>query len=236
MIKAIIFDKDGTLFALGNMWDKPTEWAYRKLLKQSQLNPDQQEAFMLHMGIDQGKMVPNSLSAAGSIQDQAEEFNKILPLSTKEISQMLEDNFLTYISQHPEAFVLMPGLEATLETLAKDYYLGLVTNDNYRLAQQALETTGLAKYFRFVGCADQYAPKPNPAALEALAQKEGFAFDEMVYVGDSALDMTYGRLTKAAIGFAEQESYRTFLKEADYLIDHMEQLPALIDQINREQD
>lgn len=235
MIKAVLFDKDGTLFELGNLWDEPTQLAYDKLLDRTDFTDSERRSFLCKMGMEAGRMIPNSICAAGSIREQAHEFSKIVDWDENQIAVFLEHEFLTYIKSHPEAFQLVGYMRETLEVLSRDYFLGVVTNDNSALARQALEVTGLKRYFEFVAAADQYPEKPDVASLEALSQQEGFALDEMVYVGDSSIDMQYGKLTAAAIGYASDQSAYDALSEADYIIEDMRQVVEIVNRLNQKE-
>lgn len=232
MIKAIILDKDGTLIELGRTWDQPSIDATNDLLAQSTLNEEEKEAFRKHMGIEGDAIVPNSIYAAGSIEDQAKEFAKILDKSTTEIEDFLENAFLDYVKGNGEHVQVMAGAENALEALKDDYILAVVTNDNQRIAQETLKLANLDHYFEFVAGADDFGPKPNPAALHEIARRFDIRLDEMVYVGDSTVDMQYGKFTRASIGLAIEEDHLSHLKEADYIIKHFDELLETLDTIN----
>ena len=57
----------------------------------------------------------------------------------------------------------------------------------------------------------------------------------MIYVGDSTVDMEYGKHTHASVGLATEESHREHLKEADYIISHFDELLDTLDIINAAQ-
>lgn len=232
MVKAIILDKDGTLIELGQTWDKPSVDATEYFLDQADINEEEKAAFRLHMGIDGDKILPNSLFAAGSIQDQAKEFMKISSKSQDEIEAYLENVYLEYVQGHSEHVQMMEGVVEALDALKEKYILAVVTNDNYRIAVETLRLAGLDGYFEFVGGADDFGPKPNPAALFEIAKRYNIQLDEMVYVGDSTVDMRYGKHTRGSIGFAPDEAHLEHLSEADIIISHFDELVAAIESIN----
>lgn len=232
MIKAIILDKDGTLIELGRTWDQPSIDATNDLLEQSTLNEEEKEAFRKHMGIEGDSIVPNSIYASGSIEDQAKEFVKILDKTTTEIEEYLENTFLNFVQGQSERVQLMDGVVNALEALKDKYILAVVTNDNQRIAQETLKLVNIDHYFEFVAGADDFGPKPNPAALHEIARQFDIRLDEMVYVGDSKVDMEYGKHTRASIGLAIEEEHLSHLKEADYIIKHFDELVETLDTIN----
>ena len=65
-VKAILFDKDGTLTNIDNMWVEPTEMVIRKILKQyiKEDSPITIEQMLELLGIVQGEIIPNSVIAS----------------------------------------------------------------------------------------------------------------------------------------------------------------------------
>ncbi|XJS10410.1 HAD family hydrolase [Aerococcaceae bacterium WGS1372] len=231
MLKAIILDKDGTLIELGQTWDKPSMEVTEYFLDQTDMNEEEKQAFRLHMGVDGEKVLPNSIFAAGSIEDQAEVFMEISSMSKDEIEAYLENVYLEYVKGHSEHVQVMDGVVNSLDALKEKYILAVVTNDNFRIAEETLKLAGLEGYFEFVGGADDFGPKPNPAALFEIAKRYDLQLDEMVYVGDSTIDMQYGKHTRASIGLAMEEAHREHLIEADYIMSHFDELIDIIERI-----
>ena len=58
----------------------------------------------------------------------------------------------------------------------------------------------------------------------------------MVYIGDSAVDMTYGKHTAASIAYLDQEDHQSFLAEGDYFISDFRDLLPVIDTLNRKKE
>ena len=65
-VKAILFDKDGTLTNIDNLWVEPTEMVIRKILKQyiKEDSPITIEQMLELLGIVRGEIVPNSVIAS----------------------------------------------------------------------------------------------------------------------------------------------------------------------------
>ena len=51
MIKAIIFDKDGTILELGATWDEPTVIAFNRLMELTDLTTAEAKAYGEKLGI-----------------------------------------------------------------------------------------------------------------------------------------------------------------------------------------
>lgn len=238
MIKAVIFDKDGTLIELGTTWDKPTVSMLRDLLGETNLSQDDKDKLAYDMGIkeDWSGIKANSIFAAGSILDQAQYLQPFLDKSIMSIVEEMEALYLKYLLENNLEAKLTTGSEELLKLLSQDYYIGLVTNDHYIFTRRMLKDLGILHYFDFIGCADQYGPKPNPRAFHEMSRRFNIEMNEMIYVGDSSLDMEYAKHTKAGIGFLESSDSYKHLKEADYLIHDMMEIPEIIQAINHKEE
>lgn len=233
MIKAIVFDKDGTIMELGETWDEPTVKAFSHLMKKTNMTDEQIQNYGETLGIIDGKVTANSLFATGSVSEQAEILAEVVPLSSIEIYRLLENDYIDFVRQADIKSLLIRGTKELLQYLKNQgYLLALITNDQKNITQMMLESSDLIKYFDFVGCADEYGPKPNPAALHELSKQLNVKLDEMIYIGDSEVDMEYAKYTAGGIGVAFDESYREYVQEADYIVTSLKQIPELLDQIN----
>lgn len=233
MIKAVVFDKDGTLIELGQTWDEPTVKMMREMFQLTHLKEEEQAEFAYKMGINKNwtGIIPNSIFAAGSIYDQAVELSKVVDLPIEKIEEKIEAAYLHFLETQDLQAKLSPGVEEMLQSLQGKYKICLVTNDNYNLTKMTLGKLNVLNYFDFIGCADQYGPKPNPSALHEISKRFNVSLDEMVYVGDSSLDMVYGKHTRSAIGYIEDPKYHEHLSEADYLIGNFDQLMDILEQV-----
>ncbi len=94
-----------------------------------------------------------------------------------------------------EASRVYPGVREGLAALAaRGMPLGCITNKASRFTTALLEKAGLAQWLAFVECAD--APeqrKPAPFLLSKACGELGIAPRELLYVGDSALDVAAAR-------------------------------------------
>jgi len=88
-----------------------------------------------------------------------------------------------------------PGVREGLEALAKrGLPLGCITNKAGRFTRALLEKAGLAKWLSFVECAEALEQrKPAPFLLLKACGKLGIAPGELLFVGDSALDVAAAR-------------------------------------------
>jgi len=90
---------------------------------------------------------------------------------------------------------LFPGVAKGLAALKSEgYRLACNTNKNAVFTLPLLRQLGIADYFGFVACGDQYKKlKPDPDSLLATAEYFGIAPELCVMVGDSANDVQAAR-------------------------------------------
>lgn len=188
-IKAVLFDKDGTLFDFYATWGV---WAKTLLLDESKGDV----ALATRMG------------AAIGYDYQAETFDKdsivifdtppdiaaaLLPFFEGETVERLTDRLNAAAAKVPqaEAVPLVPFL---LELEARGLKLGVATNDGEVPARAHLEAAGIAGMFDFiVGSDSGFGGKPAPGMQNAFTTYLGLNGDEVAMVGDSVHDLVAGR-------------------------------------------
>ncbi len=134
--------------------------------------------------------------------------------------------------------VLYPGVVGCLDEL-DGYKKGLVTNKRRPYAEKIIDTLGIREYFDGVFGGDDFpALKPNPAALLFACERIGVEVAETVMVGDGLPDIDCA-VAAGAISCAVTYGIGT-VKElksagAKYLLDSLEELPAVIEKILKNQ-
>lgn len=221
-IKALLFDKDGTLFDFQATWGV---WAYDFLRA---LATDDHELTALHdvLAYDPDKKAfqPSSVAVAGTPDDIVE---KILPILTT----YDHDTLLELITQSSMKAPLAPAvpLDPLLRDLrAKGYYLGVATNDVEATARANLAQTGVDHFFDFIiGFDSGPTPKPAPDMVLAFAQHLGLPAAQVAMIGDSTHDLHAGRAAGATTvgvltGTAKTKDLAPF---ADVVLPNIGHLP-----------
>lgn len=188
-IKAVLFDKDGTLFDFYATWGV---WAKSLLLEES----GGDVALAARMGAAIGYDYQAEVFAKDSmvIFDTPPDIARaLLPFFTGETVETLTDRLNTAASRVPqiEAIPLIPFL---LGLEARGLKLGVATNDGERPAHAHLEASGIVGMFDFiVGSDSGFGGKPAPGMQQAFAAHLGFEGSEIAMVGDSVHDLVAGR-------------------------------------------
>ena len=227
-VKAILFDKDGTLTNIDNLWVEPTEMVIRKILKQhiKEDSPITIEQMLELLGIVRGEIVPNSVIASGTVEDMLDEIGKYFPIDKTTLYEEVLQDFRNYLLVHPEMIVPIGDVAFLISELKnKGIKVGVVTNDSYVPTKTIFEILKVWHLFDFVATPDDYAAKPIADSLIAASQQLGVPLNEIFYVGDSYLDMDYAKHCGGGIAVLTSGSDVQIMKEQSVLVlDSVEQL------------
>lgn len=184
MLRALIFDKDGTLFDFRTSWGAWT----RAVLDQVPKSPEQAQELALRLGFD-------------PVTGQFDRDSIVIAHSTYEIADVIAT---TLAHPQPEALYaqlfalakqapMVPAVNLPLvfgALRATGLKIGLATNDTEVPARHHLQTAGILPLFDFVaGCDSGWGGKPAPGQLLAFAKAVSLDPAQIAMVGDSVHDM-----------------------------------------------
>jgi len=223
-IKAVLFDKDGTLFDFYATWGV---WAKDLLLEESAGDADLAARMGAAIGYDYhaGKFAKDSMVIFDTPPDIAA---ALLPFFEGQSVEMLTDRLNTAAAKVPmvEAVPLIPLL---LELESRGLKLGVATNDGEMPTRAHLEASGIAGMFDFiVGSDSGFGGKPAPGMQNAFAEHLGLEGGQIAMVGDSVHDLVAGRaagmVTVAVLtGVADQDELAPY---ADVVLPDVGHLAA----------
>lgn len=78
--------------------------------------------------------------------------------------------------------------------------LGVVTADELEIGEFMMEKAGLLEYMDFFAAANNYRPKPSREALDAFFAKLHIIPRQVLFVGDSMLDLEFAKNTGKFLG------------------------------------
>ncbi len=200
-IKAILFDKDGTLVDFNATW-----FAVGDHLALEAAGGDRAEANLLmeRAGYDfaAGQFRADSIFAAGT---NAEIVDCWYPQAsaTERRERVAHFDTVTAIEGAARA-VALPGIIDALSALhARGFRLAVATNDSTQGAERTLATLGVSQLFEAAYGYDAVAnPKPAPDVIVAFADMAGLKPSEIAMVGDNNHDMETGRAAGAGLRVA----------------------------------
>ena len=230
-IRAVLFDKDGTLIDFRATWLPAYEKIVGELFAAEGAAAD---ALLVAGGYHRasGRIDPRSVLAAGTNAEIAALWAGIVGIA--DVAALAERIDLGF-QAHARAAGLVPvtDLAALFGRLrGRGFGLGVATNDSARALHDQLDLLGIAGLVDFAAGYDSgHGAKPDPGMVDAFCARLGLAPHEVAVVGDSRHDLDMARAAGAglAIGVLTGASPRAELAAlADHILDSVADLESLL--------
>ncbi|MEM9733416.1 MAG: HAD family hydrolase [Pseudomonadota bacterium] len=228
-IKAILFDKDGTLLDFSRTFLPAIDHTITALSHgDARLKAHLAQALMVDL--EDNTIAPHSPAVAESLEGIAKILSPILARDdVADLAEELDKLALEGTRQSVQAF---PYIIDTLEQLKRQgITLGVATNDSQQAAHQHLEATGLNGFMDFVAGYDSgHGAKPEPGMVCAFVEQQHASPKEVMMVGDSTHDLMAGRAAGVVTvgvtcGTVGADVLTPF---ADHILPDISYLPALL--------
>lgn len=226
-IKAVIFDKDGTLFDFRLSWGG---WTAALLKDLAPYTEDGAVALAKTLGFDPRtvQFAPDSVVIARTMYEIAELIHPHLEGMTLKALMARMDALGVQAPMMPA----VPLREVLGGLRARGLKLGLATNDTEGPARAHLDGAGVIDLFDFIaGCDSGYGGKPAPGQLLAFAAAVGVPARQIAMVGDSLHDLDAARAAgMKGVGVLTGPALRaTLTPHADVVLGTIAELGAWID-------
>lgn len=214
MIKAVIFDLDGTL--VNSLFDLATACDYALSQKGFPTHTVEEYKYFIGNGIP--KLIERALP----------EVNR-----NAYTIEVVKEIFLKYYSVHfADKTVAYGGMKETVTELKnRGLKLAVVTNKADNMAKSVVKAVYGDIFDIVVGLNDKFPAKPNAASTLDTLNKLSVTPDECVFVGDSAVDIqTANNAGIKSVGVLWGFRDREELMEngATYIIDNPQELLQII--------
>jgi phosphoglycolate phosphatase len=227
-MRALLFDKDGTLLDFGASWSR----VLRELCLDLCAGDAEAAAAMLAAGgmdPETGNCASGSVLAAGNTVDLARFW--FPALADAQLDEMVAQLDRAFYANGVRYSVLLPGVRDVLAVISgAGLAMGVATSDGTAAAKAALAVLGIDRYLPHVFGYDSVPrPKPAPDIVHAFAAAAGVPVAEIAVIGDNAHDLEMARSAGAgaAIGVLSGNSAAADLAPlADAILDSVCELPA----------
>lgn len=219
-MKLIAFDVDGTIL---NTLDSIVYQVNETLHENGFYKIDEPEYIRKALGYGSKYLIEQALMF---------HYNHIY--DTKIIDEVLEHYTKRYNAEPSYLTVPYVGIVDLIKKLKEEGYMLVAYSNKPDTVLQPLfkELVGDGLFDVVLGLVDGKPGKPNPQVLNELIEKLGISKDEMLYIGDSEVDVETGKNTGVKTiavtwGFRDRDFLET--TPADYIVDTMDELKELID-------
>ncbi len=219
MIKAVLFDLDGTLLNRDASVEQFIAIQYDRL--SDNLNHISKNDYIARF---------IELDCHGHVwkdkvyQELVEEF-EINDLSWQILLQDYEQQFQNHC-------IPFPGLVEMLILLGKQgYLLGIISNGYGEFQTRAIEGLGIQDYFDVILISDfEQIRKPQAEIFHRAAQRLGVMYQECVFVGDHPEADIIGAKNAGMKAIWKRDLAWQEAKEADIIIDELHEIPFILKQ------
>lgn len=226
-IRAVLFDKDGTLFGFEESWGA---WTAGMIDELSEGAADRAAALAAAVRYDLAtrRFAPDSPVIAATPGEVAA---RLMPLLPGQDATTLTARLDRLAAAAPmiEAVPLAPLMSGLRR---RGLRLGVATNDGAAAAAAHLAAAGLSDSFDFVAGYDSgFGAKPGPGMLLAFAERIGLAPGTVAMIGDSTHDLAAGRAAgMRTVGVLTGPARADDLAPlADRILPDIGHLPRLLD-------
>ncbi len=234
-VKAIIFDKDGTLIDFDAFWISVSVNAVNCLLTDVGAESTPMDELLGSIGVKDGVSDIDGILCKGTYEEIADAFADVIKKHGHSVPEDMHKRVLDAYNKSAHTGTVRPTCENLGDVLtklrARGIKLAVVTTDNYEITRYCLDELGITALFDKIYTDDGKTPvKPEPACALDFAELTGANKDEIIMVGDTMTDVRFAKnagISSVAVGSCE-ESRARLLGHADSVLPDVSHLLTLI--------
>lgn len=217
MIKAALFDLDGTLLNRDKSVESYINTQYNRLNKFVRHIPSEKYITRFIELDNRGYVWKDK------VYQQLVDELKIIGITWEELLQ-------DYISKFKNNCVPFPNLIELLEELKdRNLKLGIITNGKGQFQMDNIKALGIEKYFDTILISEwEGIKKPDPEIFRRALEQLNVSPDQSIFVGDHPLNDVKAAKNVGMIGIWKKDFQWNTVK-ADYIINDLAELPLIID-------
>ncbi|MBR5554100.1 MAG: HAD family hydrolase [Clostridia bacterium] len=235
-VKAIIFDKDGTLIDFDSFWISVSVEVIKDLKNRFDQNDVPVCDFLEAIGVKDGVSDIDGVLCKGTYDEIAEAFLKVAKkhghdLALSEMSPFVTQSY-NKNSLQGDVRGTCDNLRGVLESL-KEYGIRLfvVTTDNPEITSLCLEKLGVSDLFEKVFTDDGITPpKPDPSCAFKISEEYSIDLSDIIMVGDTMTDVRFAKnagIRVISVG-ANEENRKRHASYADFVFGDVSCIPDLV--------
>lgn len=225
-IKAIIFDKDGTLLDFDSFWLTISYKAIEDILAVVKQKLDLTEEILLALGVQNKVTDINGVLCKGTYAQIGRAIYKVLAkydcrITEEEVIRLTVEAY----HRNSEVGIVKPTCKDIFGVLSRlkerGIKLAVVTTDDAFITKKCLEALGIDALFDAVYTDDgKYPVKPDAYCINDFCEKKGLSKSEVIMVGDTLTDVCFAQKGGIKIiGVAKSDGNRSILeKETDVVV------------------
>ncbi len=199
MIKALVFDKDGTLIKFEEFWLTVTDKAIDNVLDRFGARRGIKDIIIKKLGVRNGVADIEGILCSGTYGMICDVIYNTLVQDgvTCEIAELNRYVVDSFHKNMPYGNIV--GISEDIEKIFKGFkdrglLIGLVTSDDKAGAMYCLDTLGIREYFDVIYADDGINPhKPDKYYLEEFMKMNGLNRNEVIMVGDTFTDAEFAK-------------------------------------------
>jgi len=222
MVKAIVFDKDGTLIDFDAFWVSVSVCAINDILKKLDMEDVPVEEMLCSIGVQNGASDADGILCKGTYEQMSEAMNTVLKkygcdVSEAEMLSLVLDAY-NQNAESGEVKATCENIKGVLSALReRNIKLAVVTTDNSEITHKCLQKLEIEQFFCKVYTDDGNLPaKPDPKCLFDFSESEGIEKEKIIMVGDTMTDVRFARNAGVrVVGVGGEKNRRILEKYAD---------------------
>ena len=228
MIKGILFDKDGTLIKFNSLWIDSTYKMIHSIVSEFTKKNIEEicEEIARAVGLHGNQVKEDSILAGQTSEDLSMVVATVLNADKAMIHERVKDFYYKSVVENSDEIQAVCDLPSLFKQLKKNKLkIGIVTADNSDVTKFTMQKLGIEPYVDFLATADLYDKKPGREAMQVFCEKFDLQTNEVIHIGDTAVDMEFSKHGLLGIGVLSGVSSEETLKQfTPYVINSVAEL------------